>query len=76
MPTPPARPPAVDVADLIARRQLWPIAEAAYQLGMSTKTLKRRAQADRIRITREGARLYVTDAELTRYLRDLEAATA
>jgi excisionase family DNA binding protein len=74
MPKRGARPPAPDTADLIARRHLWPMPEAAYQLGISLRTLWRRVELGELRTTKVGARTFITDAELRRFVANLEAA--
>lgn len=63
-----AKPPNADGA----RRSLWPIAEAAYLLGVSPQTLNRERDRGRITLSRVGARVYVTEKELRRYERARE----
>lgn len=73
MPPKAAPPPrATTPDDLVARRELWPVREAAYRLGVSTKTLYRRRDDGRLEIVRIGGRAFVTDKELRRYLAALE----
>jgi excisionase family DNA binding protein len=61
--------------ELIRRRRLWPVAEAAYQLGMHRVTLYRLAKAGRINLTKVNGRTYVTDAELDRFVARAEVAS-
>jgi excisionase family DNA binding protein len=68
------KPPA-EIADLTVRRELWPLAEAAYRLGMCRQTLYRRYWDGEIKFVRVGRRVYVTDAEIRRYVANLEAAS-
>lgn len=65
-----AEPPTA--ADLVARRELWPIREAAYRLGMHRASLYRERERGRLEIVRVGGRAYVTDKELRRYVAALE----
>jgi excisionase family DNA binding protein len=58
----------VTTDDMVRRRKLWPVAEAAYQLGVHRVTLYRLEAAGDIRFTRVGGRTYVTDAELDRFV--------
>jgi excisionase family DNA binding protein len=58
----------VGTRDLVARRQLWPLNEVAYQLGISRSTLNRRLANGTIRRTRVDGRAFVTNKELERYL--------
>jgi excisionase family DNA binding protein len=62
--------------DLVKRRKLWPVAEAAYQLGMHRVTLYRLAAAGEIRFVKVGNRTYVTDAELDRFVARAEVSSA
>jgi excisionase family DNA binding protein len=68
------KPQPAETADLVARRQLWPVAEAAYQLGMHRVTLHKKMTAGEIRFVKVGRRTFVTDAELRRYVSNLVAA--
>lgn len=63
--------PAGDVVrteDLVRRRKLWPLREAAYQLGLHRVTLYRLEDRGEIRFTRVGGRTFITDAELDRFI--------
>jgi excisionase family DNA binding protein len=62
--------------DLVKRRKLWPVAEAAYQLGMHRVTLYRLAAQGEIRFVKVGNRTYVTDAELDRFVARAEVSSA
>jgi len=62
--------------ELVRRRLLWPIDEAALQLGMSKRTLRRREVAGDLRVVRVGRRKYVSDKELQRFVANLEAAAS
>jgi excisionase family DNA binding protein len=62
--------------DLVQRRKLWPVAEAAYQLGMSRATLYRLVNAGEIRLVKVGGRTYATDAELDRFVARSEINSA
>jgi excisionase family DNA binding protein len=62
--------------DLVKRRKLWPVAEAAYQLGLHRVTLYRLAAAGEIRFVKVGNRTYVTDAELDRFVARAEVSSA
>jgi excisionase family DNA binding protein len=74
VPMPPnAAPDSSTPDDLVARREIWPIREAAYRLGISTKTLYRERERGRIELVRVGGRAYVTNRELRRYVAALEA---
>ena len=55
------------VADWVKRRRLWPVSEAAYQLGMHRVTLYRLMKAGEIRFVKVNNRTYVTNAELDRF---------
>jgi excisionase family DNA binding protein len=71
----PPEPLPESTDDLVARRLLWPIDEAAYLLGCHRVTLWRRIQAGDLRVVRVGRRTWVPDAELHRYVANLEAAS-
>jgi excisionase family DNA binding protein len=62
--------------DLVKRRKLWPVAEAAYQLGMHRVTLYRLAERGEIRFVKVGNRTFVTDAELDRFVARAEVTSA
>jgi len=68
----PNRPRAVDTADLIARKEIWSIREAAFLLGMARSTLYLKIEQGKIRAVRDGGRRYITDAELKRYIANLD----
>jgi excisionase family DNA binding protein len=59
---------------LIRRRLLYPIPEAAYLLGLSEKTLRRRIAEGALETVRDGRRVFVTAAELGRYVSTLAAS--
>jgi hypothetical protein len=50
-------------------RLRYPLCEAARILGVSQRTLKRRAQIGQLLITRDGKKLFLSGAELLRYSR-------
>jgi excisionase family DNA binding protein len=62
--------------DLVKRRKLWPVAEAAYQLGMHRVTLYRLEKAGEINFVKVNNRTYVTDAELDRFVARAEVTSA
>jgi excisionase family DNA binding protein len=62
--------------DLVKRRKLWPVSEAAYQLGMHRVTLYRLEKAGEIRFVKVNNRTYVTDAELDRFVARAEVTSA
>jgi excisionase family DNA binding protein len=53
-----------------------PIAEAARRLGLSVKTLKRLGAEGRLRIVKDGSRLYVPEAPLRTYADEEHAANS
>jgi excisionase family DNA binding protein len=66
---------AVSTGDLVKRRLLYPVAEAAHLLGVHRTTLYDFAREGRLELVRSGSRTYVTAAELERYLaEELEPA--
>jgi excisionase family DNA binding protein len=62
--------------ELIRRRKLYPVAEAAYLLGMHRVTLYKLQKAGEIRFVKVGGRTYVTDAELDRFVARAEVTSA
>lgn len=74
MPKGPKRTPAVTVGDLVARRRLYPIAEAAELLGMCRASLYNRRAEGKITFVHVGARTYVTADELERFIAAAEPA--
>ena len=66
---------ATSELDLVRQRELWPVAEAAYRLGIHRVTLYRKAQDGEIRLVKVGRRTYVSDAELRRFVAAVEAAS-
>jgi excisionase family DNA binding protein len=62
--------------DLVKRRKLWPVSEAAHQLGMHRVTLYRLMKAGEIRFVKVSNRTYVTDAELDRFVARAEVTSA
>jgi excisionase family DNA binding protein len=68
--------PVATAAELVTARQLWPIQEAAWQLGMHRNSVYRLAKAGELRLTKIGSRTYVTDRELNRYIAHAEAQSA
>lgn len=69
----PDHTPATTVPDLVARRELWPIPDAAHRLGINKRTLWRRIEAGAIKATRDGGRTFISNRELSRYLDQLES---
>jgi excisionase family DNA binding protein len=67
---PKTRRKPVTTSDLIAKRLLYPVAEAAILLGAHRTTLYARAREGRLELLRVGGRTYVTGAELERYVRE------
>jgi excisionase family DNA binding protein len=67
---------APTTADLVQQGKLWPVAEAAYQIGIHRVTLYRLANAGEIRLVKVGRRTYVTDAELDRFVARAEVNSA
>jgi excisionase family DNA binding protein len=68
--------PSTTTQDLVMRRKLWPVAEAAYQLGMHRVTLYRLMKAGEVRFVKVNNRTYVTDAELDRFVARAEVTSA
>lgn len=68
----PRRTPPATTADLVAARELWPLAAAAERLGVSTKTLYRERDRGRLTIAYVGVRAYLTDKEIRRYIAALD----
>jgi excisionase family DNA binding protein len=68
-------PPPTD-NERAQRRDLWPLEEAMHLLGFSRSTMDRHRRAGSIRAVRVGSRVYVSDAELRRFVATLEAAEA
>lgn len=66
------KPSVSNVDDLIARRDLWPIRDVCARLSIGRSTLYREIRAGAIHTVKVGAKAYVTDRELRRYLRALE----
>jgi excisionase family DNA binding protein len=62
--------------DLVKRRKLWPVSEAAYQLGMHRVTLYRLMKAGEIRFVKVNNRTYVTDPEVDRLVARAEVTSA
>jgi len=67
-------PPASTLDELIRRRLLYPITEAAYMLGLSEKTLRRRIADGALETVRDGRRVFITADELDRYVTTLRAS--
>jgi len=61
--------------DLIRRRKLWPLPEAASLLGVAKPTLYRWHDAGLIAFVKVGGRTFVADAELDRFVARAEART-
>jgi len=68
--------PATTIDELISRRLLWPIADAAAALGISAKTLRRREIAGKLRVIRVGRKRYLSADELRRFVANLEHEAA
>jgi excisionase family DNA binding protein len=68
------QPSSPTVPDLVARRELWPMKDAAYRLGVTSRTLYRWIQAGELKAVKVGGRRFVTNKELTRYADALEEA--
>jgi len=64
--------PTDSAAELVNRRLLWPIAEAAELLGISKRTLYRIADHGDLKIVKIGRYAYVSDAELRRTVENLD----
>lgn len=60
--------PLISAEDLVRRRELWPVREAAYRLGVTPKTLYRYRDRGLIEFVRASGRTFVTDKELRRYI--------
>jgi excisionase family DNA binding protein len=74
MPRGPKRAPAVTTDDLLARRLLYPVAEAAELLGVHRTTLYTRHREGLIALVRVGGRTYVAADEIERYIAAAEPA--
>lgn len=68
-------PAPVTTGDLVSRRELWPVNEAAHRLGVNRTTLYRLRAAGQLRFVKVGGRTFVTDAELRRFVANVEAAS-
>ncbi len=70
--TPPetVRPNPPTTSDLVARRVLYPIREAAWELGVHRTTLYQRYKEGRLQLLRDGGRTFVHKDELDRYVRE------
>jgi excisionase family DNA binding protein len=66
---------AVTTEDLIRRRKLWPVDEAAHLLGVTRPTLYRYEARGLIHFTRVEGRTFVTDTEIDRFVVAAEAAS-
>ena len=71
MPAGPKRQPAT-TTDLIARRRLYPVREAAALLGMHRTTVYSRHREGLIEILRIGGRAYVSADEIERFITQAE----
>lgn len=66
---------AITTDDLVRRRRLWPLAEAADQLGVTRKTLYQWRKSGLIADVRLGRRVYISDGELERFVIRAELAS-
>jgi excisionase family DNA binding protein len=62
------RQAAQTVEDLVARRDIYPIAEGSHRLGIHRTTAYRLAEQGRLEIIRIGRRAYITDHEVRRFV--------
>lgn len=67
---------ALTTDDLIRRRKLWPIPEAAHLLGVNKTTLYRWADSGLIAFVKVGGRTFVADSELDRFVARAEVAAS
>jgi excisionase family DNA binding protein len=67
---------SVGTDDLIRRRKLWPVTEAAELLGVTKTTLYRWEREGYISFVKVDGRTFVADAELDRFVARAEVASA
>lgn len=70
-PAQPAEPAPATTADLVEARDLWPMPEAAYRLGVSIRGLYALVNGGDLATVRVGGRRFVADVELKRYVQAL-----
>jgi excisionase family DNA binding protein len=66
---------SVGTEDLIRRRKLWPVPEAAELLGVTKTTLYRWESKGYISFVRIDSRTFVADSELDRFVARAEVAS-
>lgn len=67
---------ALTTADLIRRRKLWPVEEAAHLLGVTRPTMYRWEAAGYLQFTRVDGRTFVADSELDRFVARAQVESA
>jgi excisionase family DNA binding protein len=58
------------------QRELWTLAEIAQRMGLHTFTVRRLCWSGKLRVTRIGHALRISEAEYQRYIRENTAAGA